>query len=655
MFWTSPAQFGVAADNNDAVRTANYFLLSGSTLETKEAMDVLPKFDLLILPVEAQVYNANFFRHARAVNPDIIILAYVVSTSWNNNYWNDTLHKQMLTGIQNDWWLTDGSGNKTSNWPGLTLLNLNSGWNDYLATFVARNVILSGYWDGVFYDDVGEGISYIGAVDVNRDGQRDSAATADQLWRNGYVSLVSRTRALVGSKPIIVTNGSSRAELAPYVNGRMFEAFPTPWEGNWTTVMKKYLADEDKVAHDSIQIINGGTDNTGASSNYAKMRFGLTSTLLGGGYFGFDYGTSRHNDLWYYDEYDASLGSPIEEPQDRLSPSNSAMKSSVWERNFSGGKIIVNSTNVAQRIKLDGEYEHLHGTQDASVNNGRIVSSVNVNAQDGVVLLRRTENIFDASFINGSFVRIFDGRGAVKRNGFFSFDALAEGGKNVARYDLDRDGKREWVVAGNSRVDLYEDDGKLYKSFYPYTQSYKLGVNIAIGDLENDGSIEIITGTEKGGGPQIRIFNKDGNLIHPGFFAYDKMFRGGVNIAIGDLNGDNVNEIIAGAGVGGGPHVRVFNKDGKVINPGFFAYDPSFRGGVNVAVGDTDGDGVDDIITGKGYGGAPEMKIFDRDGKMKASFMAFDGASRKGVEVLAADFDGDGLAEPMGMSPDLIE
>jgi len=63
------------------VRTANYYLLSGSALDSAEARRVLPKFDILVLPVEAQVFNRDFFAHARRVNPDIIILAYVVSTS----------------------------------------------------------------------------------------------------------------------------------------------------------------------------------------------------------------------------------------------------------------------------------------------------------------------------------------------------------------------------------------------------------------------------------------------------------------------------------------------------------------------------------------------------------------------------------------------
>ena len=63
-----------------------------------------------------------------------------------------------------------------------------------------------------------------------------------------------------------------------------------------------------------------------------------------------------------------------------------------------------------------------------------------------------------------------------------------------------------------------------------------------------------------------------------------------------DLDGDGTQEVITAAGSGGGPHIRVFTKDGRSLTAGFFAYDQKFKGGVAITVGDVNGDG--EIDTG---------------------------------------------------------
>ncbi|MBI5037082.1 MAG: S8 family serine peptidase, partial [Candidatus Kerfeldbacteria bacterium] len=117
----------------------------------------------------------------------------------------------------------------------------------------------------------------------------------------------------------------------------------------------------------------------------------------------------------------------------------------------------------------------------------------------------------------------------------------------------------------------------------------------------------IITAAGKGGGPHVRLFNT-GGVLQSQFFAYATTFRGGVNVATGDIDGNGIYEIITGAGAGGAPHVRAFDARGNSLYS-FFAYATTFRGGVNVAAGDVNGDGVDEIITGAGAGGAPHVRV----------------------------------------------
>lgn len=606
-------------------------------------MEKLAEYDLLVLPAEAQVYNPTFSQDIREINPDILLLAYVPTVSWNN-IWQDRLHKELYNGIESSFWLKTTSSNNVSIWTGTQALDLTSGWNNYLSEFVAYEILYNDYWDGVFYDEVSDSISWVGNIKLS-----NNASNVDSGWQDAYVSLFAKTRALVGSNKIIITNGSSNLDYTPYVNGRMFESFPTPWEGNgsWGTNMANYLTLEDAVSYDPVILLNSDTSNTGNSADYQKVRFGLSSALLGDGFFGFDYGTQSHSQLWHYDEYDAYIGSSKSDAQQATN--------GVWTREFTNGKVVVNPTSSNQTVKLNGEFEKLHGEQDPNFNDGSIISSLTLNSQDGAVLVRPLAEILGGVFLNGAFARIFDGNGQTYRTGFFSYNENYIGGTQIMTEDINFDGNNETVVADANQVFIYNSNGTLHASFYPYTENYRGGVNIAIGDLENDGSIEIVTGTEAGGGAHVRVFNADGVLINPGFFAYDEVYRGGVNVAVGDLNGDGTREIICGAGLQGGPHVRIFNKDGKLINPGFFAYDINFRGGVNVASGDVNGDGIDEIITGPGYGGLPEIKVWNNDGvQLTSPFLALESSAKVGVKVSTADLDNDGIDEIIAFTQDVF-
>jgi len=190
---------------------------------------------------------------------------------------------------------------------------------------------------------------------------------------------------------------------------------------------------------------------------------------------------------------------------------------------------------------------------------------------------------------------------------------------------------------------LMDADGKLKNVFLAYNANFTGGVNIAVGDVDGDGQDEIVTAPMAGGGPHIRVFTKSGDLVSE-FFAYDASFTGGVNVAVGDVDGDGQDEIVTAPMAGGGPHIRVFTKSGNLISE-FFAYDASFDGGVNVALGDVNNDKADEIVLAPMGKHVAEIKIFNYKNIRKASWLAYDANMKSGVNISIADVNNDNWSE----------
>jgi len=243
-------------------------------------------------------------------------------------------------------------------------------------------------------------------------------------------------------------------------------------------------------------------------------------------------------------------------------------------------------------------------------------------------------------------------------------------------------------------VDLRSVDGTSIASFPAYASTYLGGIKVALGDVTGQGKDSVVTGTGLGGGPQVRVFTTTGALVSQ-FFAYDESSRQGVDVATGDVDGDGTDEIITSvgsdvsqdviayssrgveqlrftasqfpataslrvavgdvdgdgqgefivtAGQGSAAQVALYDTDGVFLRE-FAPYATTFTGGVYVASGDIDGDGTDEIVTGTGDGGGPQIRIFNADGSVKNSFFAFDSTTRHGVHIAVADTDRDGVAE----------
>ena len=159
----------------------------------------------------------------------------------------------------------------------------------------------------------------------------------------------------------------------------------------------------------------------------------------------------------------------------------------------------------------------------------------------------------------------------------------------------------------------------------------------------------IAQGSGPGAAPFVRVFDADTGAQQLKFLAYGPGMTSGVRVAVGDVTGEGVQDVITVPRPGADPVVKVFRAtDGNLV--GAFALPTSWgRGGVWVAAGDVTGDGWADIVVRPGLG-TPWVRVYSgASGQLVESFRADAGLApgvwRSGAKVTVGDVNGDGLAD----------
>lgn len=206
-------------------------------------------------------------------------------------------------------------------------------------------------------------------------------------------------------------------------------------------------------------------------------------------------------------------------------------------------------------------------------------------------------------------------------------------------------------------VTVRNGDGSVRFTRNPYG-SFTGVVRVKVGDVNNDGQDDVIVVPGFGGGPHIVVYDgKSGDLIFQRMI-FEPHFRGGLSLDVGDAKGLGYDQILVGAGPGGGPRVTLLDAFTNKVLLNYFAYDSNNRGGVSVAMSDLRGGFQANIITGAGDGLAPNVNVYNpfqivgfETPKLFGTFIAGAATNKEGIRVAAGPLLEDGPRRDILVGP----
>ncbi len=273
-------------------------------------------------------------------------------------------------------------------------------------------------FDGVFYDafrfafwreDISGGID----LDYNRvdDFAEHGLKWVNAQWADGVDKMLKYEREKLlqvnpGKPAVIATNTGAAEENygIALCDGMMWEGFMR-FASTWEEMVRVNRLWEEAHApvYTMIEDYDPEHRRAYAKNKFAYMRYGLTTALMGGGYYGRTFGDYYYISL-YYDEFDCDLGTPVSAPQ--------KMSNGGWARFFQRGVAVCNPTGNTITVEdahlrslsgYAGPYHRLLGGQDPVFNNGERFTNVTLQGTaaeppkyikgDGIILVSSPDTV----------------------------------------------------------------------------------------------------------------------------------------------------------------------------------------------------------------------------------------------------------------------
>ena len=206
------------------------------------------------------------------------------------------------------------------------------------------------------------------------------------------------------------------------------------------------------------------------------------------------------------------------------------------------------------------------------------------------------------------------------------FGSKCKAGATVAVGDVTGDGYPDIIVAsggGSSAgtVQVYSGATRTLIASYKPLGSFRGGLDVAVGNVAGSGPDDIVVGVMNGGYPLVTVLDGATGKVIDQFLAYAKSFRGGVRVGVGNINGTGEADVVVGPGAGQhGLPVEVYS--GQSIMTGtatpqllasFTPFASSYTGAVDVAVGNLTSTSYADLVVGTQSSGE-QIKVYSGEG-----------------------------------------
>jgi hypothetical protein len=350
----------------------------------------LAQWDVIILNPDMVKYENISLNKIRETNPRIEILAWVP-------FGGEPSSMDIAAGIpgednQDNWYGKKADGDYIiSRWGGhmMNPYKSNFAWPEYIINYVKEHYI--GNYDGVMFDILQEWVPTFASDDVPPTFDTDEDGDFDEddriFYREGIIYLMENMRNDCPDTIITGNGGIPWTENCPYyeyANGCMHEnalgdEFGTYWwDGHYGNnpsgcygVWDGYRTCIDSANPDglerfhfiSVDVRMGRTEEGAlklgrlSDEDLRRMRLGLCTSLLDeGGYFGFDRGDTLHGQLWWFDEYDADLGNPVDTYQQGAF-GEGENRNEIYSREFEKGVVIINHNETDTTVNLGAVYQ----------------------------------------------------------------------------------------------------------------------------------------------------------------------------------------------------------------------------------------------------------------------------------------------------------